>query len=78
MVSDGPRCSTRDPMFEAVDQPGLGCFMMPGSPMEFRRHEREAFRPAPTLGRHMDETLAEVPGLTTGRIGEPRDGGLVA
>ena len=44
MVSDDPRCSTGNPLFEEVDQPGIGRFMMPGSPPEFRRHEREAIR----------------------------------
>ena len=61
-------------MFKVVDQPGIGRFMMPGSPLEFRRHEREELRLAPNLGQHTDEILAEVPGLITGRIGEPRDG----
>ena len=65
-------------MFKVVDQPGIGRFMMPGSPLEFRRHEREELRPAPNLGQHTDEILAEVPGLTTGRIGGPRDGRIVA
>ena len=78
MVRDDPRCSTRNPLFEEVDQPGIGRFMMPGSPLEFRRHEREAVRPAPTLGLHTDEILAEVLGLTGARIGELRDGGIVA
>ena len=78
MVRDDPRCSTRNPLFEEVDQPGIGRFMMPGSSLEFRRHEREAIRPAPTLGQHTDEILAEVLGLTGARIGELHDGGIVA
>ena len=45
MVSDDPRSSTGNPLFEDVDQPGIGRFMMPGSPLEFRRHEREAVPP---------------------------------
>ena len=64
MVRDDPRCSTRNPLFEDVDQPGIGRFMMPGSPLEFRHHAREAVRPAPTLGQHTDEILSEVLGLT--------------
>ena len=78
MVRDDPRCSTRNPLFEEVDQPGIGRFMMPGSPLEFRHHAREAVRPAPTLGQHTDEILSEMLGLTGARIGELRDGGVVA
>ena len=78
MVSDDPRCSTGNPLFEDVDQPGIDRFMTPGSPLEFRRQEREAIRPAPTLGQHTDAILAEVLGLTGARIGELPDAGVVA
>ena len=75
MVRDDPRCSTANPLFEDVDQPGIGRFMMPGSPLEFRGHARGAVRPAPTLGQHTDEILADVLGLSSARIRELRDGG---
>ena len=78
MVRDDPRCSTSNPLFADVDQPGIGRFMMSGSPLEFRRHAREAIRPAPTLGQHTDEILAEVLGLTGAGIGALRDSGIVA
>ena len=52
--------------------------MMPGSPLEFRHHARETVRPAPTLGQHTDEIFAYVLGLANVRIGELRDGGIVA
>ena len=78
MVREDPRCSTESPLFEDVDQPGIGRFMMPGSPLEFRRHAREPIRPAPTLGQHTDEVLADVLGLGSARIGELRDKGIVA
>ena len=35
MVSTDPRCSTANPMFAEVDQPGIGTYLMPGSPLEF-------------------------------------------
>ena len=78
MVREDPRCSTENPLFEDVDQPGIGRFMMPGSPLEFRRHTREPIRPAPTLGQHTDEILAGVLGLSGAKIGELRDKGIVA
>ena len=78
MVREDPRCSTENPLFEDVDQPGIGRFMMPGSPLEFRRHARQPIRPAPTLGQHTDEILADVLGLGSAKIGELRDKGIVA
>ena len=78
MVRGDARCSTRNPMFEDVEQPGIGRFMMPGSPLEFRGRDREPVRPAPTLGQHTDEILAEVLGLTGARIGDLHERGIVA
>ena len=78
MVREDPRCSTQNPLFDDVDQPGIGRFMMPGSPLEFRGHVREMVRPAPTLGQHTDEILAGTLGLTGAKIGELRDNGIVA
>ncbi|MBF2759723.1 MAG: CoA transferase [Ectothiorhodospiraceae bacterium AqS1] len=77
MVRDDPRCSTDNPLFEDVEQPGIGTFMMPGSPLDFSRHERQAIRPAPTYGQHTDEILAEELGLSDARIGELRDARIV-
>ena len=78
MVRGDPRCSIANPLFQNVDQPGIGRFMMPGSPLELRRHPREEVRPAPALGQHTDEVLADVLGLTSTTIGELRDRGIVA
>ena len=47
MVRGDARCSTRNPMFEDVDQPGIGRFMMPGSPLEFRPPRTGAGPPCP-------------------------------
>ena len=30
-------CSTQNPMFRMVEQPGIGTYLMPGSPLEFGR-----------------------------------------
>ncbi len=78
MVREDPRCSTDNPLFDDVEQPGIGAFMMPGSPLEFERHERRAVRPAPLLGQHTDEILADVLGLSAARIGALRDARIVA
>ena len=53
-------------------------FMAPRSLQELRRHEREAIRPAPTLGQNTGEILGEVQGFTGAEIREMRDAGTVA
>jgi 2-methylfumaryl-CoA isomerase len=78
LVQDDPRCSTDNPMFERVEQPGVGTYLMPGSPLFFEGVAREHVRPAPRLGEHTEEILAEVVGLTGYEIGRLHDAGVVA
>ncbi len=78
LVANDPRCSTENPMFEEVQQPGIGTYLMPGSPLSFGSFEREPVRRAPVLGEHTDEVLAEVLGLSDAEIGRLHDGGVVA
>jgi 2-methylfumaryl-CoA isomerase len=78
MVTTDPRCSPANPMFAEVDQPGIGTYLMPGSPLEFSAVERVAPAAAPQLGQHTDEILAGVLGLSATEIGRLHDGGVVA
>lgn len=78
MVANDPRCSTANPMFALVDQPGIGRYLMPGSPLDFSGMARVPPRPAPLLGQHTDEVLADVLGLSSGTIGELHDAKVVA
>jgi len=78
LVDEDPRCSTENPMFEMVEQPGIGSYLMPGSPLEFGAFERVPVRPAPALGEHTDEVLADLLGLTDAEIGRLHDDGVVA
>ena len=77
LVAEDPRCSTANPMFTEVAQPGIGTYLMPGSPLDFAGMERLPVRRAPLLGEHTDEVLAEVLGLATGAIARLHDKGLV-
>ena len=45
LVGDDPRCSPANPMFEEVEQPGIGTYLMPGSPLRFGVAERVPVRP---------------------------------
>jgi 2-methylfumaryl-CoA isomerase len=78
LVAQDPRCSPENPMFEEVEQPGIGTYLMPGSPLAFGDFERVPVRRAPILGEHTDEVLAEVLGLTDAEIGRLHGDGVVA
>ena len=78
LVDEDPRCSTENPMFEEVEQPGIGTYLMPGSPLDFGATERVPVRRAPLLGEHTEEILADVLGLGEGEIGRLHDEGVVA
>jgi len=77
MVEADPRCSTANPMFAELEQPGIGRYLVPGSPLQFSGSPRVAPRRAPALGEHTDEILAEVLGLSSGQIGTLRDARVV-
>ncbi|HSO99000.1 MAG TPA: CoA transferase [Solirubrobacteraceae bacterium] len=78
LVDNDPRCSTGNPMFSEVEQPDIGTYLMPGSPLAFSRAERLEAKAAPALGEHTDEVLAGVLGLSEREIGRLHDVGLVA
>ena len=77
MVAEDPRCSERNPMFSMLEQPGIGRYLVPGSPLDFSSVPRETPRRAPALGEHTDEVLAEVLGLSDGAIGKLREKHIV-
>ena len=78
LVDQDPRCSPANPMFEEVEQPGIGSYLMPGSPLDFGALDRVPVRRAPLLGEHTDEILADLLGLSDAEIGRLHDGGVVA
>jgi 2-methylfumaryl-CoA isomerase len=78
LVDHDPRCSTENPMFEEVEEPGVGTYLMAGSPLHFSENGRLAPRRAPALGEHTDEILAEVLSLSETEIGRLHDAGVVA
>jgi 2-methylfumaryl-CoA isomerase len=65
-------------MFAEVDQPGIGSYLMPGSPLDFSAVKRVPAAPAPQLGQHTDEILAGVLGLSGAEIGRLHDQGVVS
>ncbi|HEX8760856.1 MAG TPA: CoA transferase [Pseudonocardiaceae bacterium] len=78
LVTTDPRCSPSNPMFAAVDQPGIGTYLMPGSPLDFSAADRVRPAAAPQLGQHTDEILAGILGLSASEIGRLHDEGVIA
>ncbi|HTR74261.1 MAG TPA: CoA transferase [Solirubrobacterales bacterium] len=78
LVTEDPRCSTDNPLFEMVEHPGVGSYLMPGSPLDFSSSGRAEVRRAPLLGEHTEQVLAEVLGLSPTEIGRLHDDGVVA
>jgi 2-methylfumaryl-CoA isomerase len=78
MLRSDPRVSAANPLFQSVEQPGIGRYLMPGSPLDFGASPRGAVARAPILGEHTDEILLGVLKLTERAVGELHDRGLVA
>lgn len=77
LVTEDPRVSTANPLFQEVEHPGVGSYLMPGSPLKFGDLDREPVRRAPLLGEHTEPILAEVLGLSPAEIGRLHDAGVV-
>jgi 2-methylfumaryl-CoA isomerase len=78
LVEDDPRCSSQNPLFAELEQPGIGGYLVPGSPLQFSDEKRLPPRRAPLLGEHTDEVLSDVLRLSGGQIGKLRDQGIIA
>jgi len=78
LVDEDPRCSVQNPLFSTVEQPGIGAYLMPGSPLELTAAGRQPARRAPLLGEHTEEILGDVLGLSGAEIGRLFDAGTVA
>ena len=73
-----PDLSTANPMFADIDQPGIGRYPVPASPVTSTLFDRLAPSPAPVLGQHTEAILADILGFASGQIGRLMDAGIVA
>jgi len=77
-VHEDPDLSPENPMFSLIDQPGIGRYPVPGSPLSFSALSRQPPSPAPDLGQHTEEILADVVGCDGTEIAKLFDAGTVA
>ncbi len=73
VVENDPECSIENPMFSMVEQPGIGTYLMPNSPLQFSASPRLAATRAPLLGEHTDEILSTVLELSESEIAKLHD-----
>ena len=78
MVREDPRVSQANPMFERIEQPGIGRYLAAGNPLYFGAAPRGTVQRAPILGEHTDEILLGVLKLGEREVGALHDKGLVA
>jgi 2-methylfumaryl-CoA isomerase len=76
-VAEDPDLSDDNPIFSTLDQPGLGRFPVPGSPVSFSESARRAPAPAPKLGQHTEEILGDVVRMSETEIAQLFDAGVV-
>jgi 2-methylfumaryl-CoA isomerase len=77
-IAEDPDCSTANPMFTLAEQPGIGPYLMPATPLDFARVPRLPAVPAPRLGEHTDEILLDILGLSEGEVGRLHKSRIVA
>lgn len=78
LVLNDPEASTANPLFSLVEQPGIGRLLTPSQPLNFSALDSQPASPAPKLGQHTEEILAEVLKLSAGEISQLHDRGVVA
>jgi len=76
-VAEDPDLSLDNPMFQMLEQPGIGTYPVPASPLTFSESGRDSAVPAPELGQHTEQVLAEVAGLGDTEIAQLFDTGIV-
>lgn len=76
-VAEDPDLSAENPMFEVLEQEGLGRFAVPGAPMTFSSGPRTPPQHAPVLGQHTEEVLGDVVKMTDTEIAQLFDKGIV-
>ncbi|WP_354698907.1 2-methylfumaryl-CoA isomerase [Paraconexibacter sp. AEG42_29] len=77
LVHYDPRLSGENPMWTTTEHPGVGSYLMPGTPLDFSGVPRVPVRRAPLLGEHTDAVLTEYLGLSDAEIGRLAEAGTI-
>ena len=75
---EDPRLYKNNPLFQSVKHPSGLTDPAPGAMGAIPQDTRGPVLPAPRLGQHTDEVLAQVLGMSSGEIAKLHDAGVVA
>ncbi|HEX2817980.1 MAG TPA: CoA transferase [Phenylobacterium sp.] len=75
---DDPRLYKDNPAFQTIRHPSGLSYPAPGAMATIPQDPRGEVQPAPRLGQHTDEVLADVLGMSGTEIGRLHDAGVVA
>lgn len=78
LLEDDWRVSSSNPVFRDIHQPGVGTVRAGGTPLSFSAIDRQDPEPAPRLGEHTAQILAEDLGLPEHEIASLHDRGVVS
>ena len=73
-----PDCSEENPLFNLLEQPGIGTYLAPANPIRFGVSTNLPALRAPILGEHSEEILAQELGLSAHQIAKLFDDKIVA
>lgn len=77
LVAEDARCSTSNPMFADVEQPGVGRVLTPRIPLSLGGTPAHPPTAAPLMGQNTGEVLAQILGYDAARLSALRDAGVV-
>ncbi len=77
-LAHDPRLSLDTPLFSLLEHPSGLRYPAPGAAATFQGEQRFPPVRAPKLGEHTDQVLADVLSLSSARIGELHDAGIIA
>jgi len=75
---EDPRLFKGNPVFQEVRHPSGLSYPAPGAMATIPQDLRGDVRPAPSLGQHTDEILADLLGMDSGEVARLHDAGVVA
>ena len=77
LVNQDKRVSEANPMFSTIDQPGIGSYLSPKSPLNFQSILQSEPLVAPLLGEHTEEILGGTLNLSENEIGKLYDNKII-